>query len=262
MTNNELYLKSLIKVEIKKMLKEGIVVSPTVVGGSSRIKLREEDVAAVDPTAEAEVEKAFEDAINKSMSDLKVAGQEAQKTVQDEKAVEKILQKNPELQKLAQESIRRRKQAITEGNIQEQRLNEIGILFAVSLAVAIPRIVELVGKAVKFLTIAMGGKGLVGDKLQKAGHKWHHIIIKLLMKGLRAIPGFKELPPDKQEKIAKIVHMVIVGGLAVASGVGAVDAAMQGKNVLAGVEGALAAVKAGEVGIAKFLTSAISKILS
>jgi hypothetical protein len=148
-----------------------------------------------------------------------------------------------------------------EGNIKEQQINEIGVLFAVSLAVAIPRIVELVGKAVKVITIAMGGKGSVGDKLEKAGHKWHDVIIKMLMKGLTLIPGFKELPPDKQEKIAKIAHTVIVAGLAVYSGTQAVDAVIQGKSALAGVEGALAAVKAGELGITKFISAAIAKIL-
>ena len=55
--------------------------------------------------------------------------------------------------------------------------------------------------------------------------------------------------------------MVIVASLAITSGAGAVDAVMQGKSALAGLEGALAAVKAGEVGIAKFLTASLAKIM-
>lgn len=221
-------------------------------------RLKEEDF---DPKVEDEVEKAFTDAMNKAVTDFSAAGKEAEKKTEDEKAVEAALKKTPELQKIANESLRRRNKALMEGNLKEQQINEIGVLFAVSLAVAIPRIVELIGKAVKFLSLAMGGKGKVGEKLQHAGHKWHEKIINLIMKGLTLIPGFKELPADKQEKIAKLVHMLIVGSLAVASGAGAVDAVMQGKSALAGVEGALTAVKAGELGITKFLSSAISKIL-
>lgn len=221
-------------------------------------RLKEVDV---DPKVEDEVEKAFTDAMNKAVSDFSVAGKEAEKKTEDEKAVEDALKKSPELQKIANESLRKRNAALMEGNIKEQQINEIGVLFAVSLAVAIPRIVELIGKAVKVISIAMGGKGKVGEKLQHAGHKWHEKIIVLIMKGLTLIPGFKELPKDKQEKIAKVVHMLIVGSLAVASGAGAVDAVMQGKTALAGVEGALTAVKAGEIGVKEFIASAIAKII-
>lgn len=242
-------------IRLKNLVKENSMQS---VLKETLQRLNEEDV---DPKVEDEVEKAFKDAMNKAMTDFSAAGKEAEKKTDDENAVKAALKKTPELEKVANESLRRRNKALMEGNIKEQQINEIGVLFAVSLAVAIPRIVELIGKLVKVITIAMGGKGSVGDKLQKAGHKWHDVIIKMLMKGLTLIPGFKELPPDKQEKIAKVVHMLIVGSLAVASGAGAVDAVVQGKTTLAGIEGALTAVKAGELGITKFISSAISKIL-
>lgn len=242
-------------IRLKNLVKEN---SMQAVLRETLQRLNEEDV---DPKVEDEVEKAFADAMNKAMTDFSAAGKDAEKKSDDENLVKAALKKTPELEKVANESLRKRNAALMEGNIKEQQINEIGVLFAVSLAVAIPRIVELIGKLVKVITIAMGGKGSVGDKLQKAGHKWHDNIIKMLMKGLTLIPGFKQLPPDKQEKIAKIVHIVIVGSLAVASGAGAVDAVIQGKATLAGVEGALTAVKAGEIGITKFLSSAISKIL-
>ena len=63
------------------------------------------------------------------------------------------------------------------------------------------------------------------------------------------------------QKIAKIVHTVIVASLAISSGVGAIEAAKEGSTILSGIEAALTAVKAGEVGVTKFLSSAISKIL-
>lgn len=245
--SNPIRLKNLVKSNsMQAVLKETLQ------------RLNEEDI---DPKVEDEVEKAFTDAMNKAMTDFSTAGKEAEKKADDENAVKAALKKTPELEKVANESLLRRNKALMEGNVQEQQINEVGVLFAVSLAVAIPRIIELIGKAVKFLTVAMGGKGSVGDKLQHAGHKWHEKIISLIMKGLTLIPGFKELPSDKQEKIAKLVHMLIVGSLAVASGAGAVDAVMQGKTALAGVEGALTAVKAGEIGVTKFLSASISKIM-
>ena len=248
MQNNQIKLKSLIKPQSKYAF-------------LSEVKQRLMEQDPVDPESEKEMEKVFTDAMNKAMTDFKAAASDAEKKTDDEKAVEDALKKTPELEKIATEGLRRRNVAIVEGNLKEQQLNEIGVLFAVSLAIAIPRIVELIGKAVKFLSIAMGGKGLIGAKLEKAGHKWHDKIIKMVMKGLTLIPGYKELPTDKQEKIAKIVHTVIVASLAISSGVGAIEAAKEGSTILSGIEAALTAVKAGEVGVTKFLSSAISKIL-
>jgi hypothetical protein len=242
-------------IRLKNLVKSGSMQS---VLRETLQRLNEEDI---DPKVEDEVEKAFTDAMNKAMTDFSTAGKEAEKKTDDETAVKNALKKTPELEKVANESLRRRNKALLEGNLKEQQINEIGVLFAVSLAVAIPRIVELIGKAVKFISLAMGGTGKVGEKLEHAGHKWHDKIIKLVMKGLTLIPGFKELPADKQEKIAKLVHMLIVGSLAIASGQGAVDALLQGKTTLAGIEGALTAVKAGEIGITKFISAAIAKIL-
>jgi hypothetical protein len=127
---------------------------------------------------------------------------------------------------------------------------------------AIPALVQLVGKIVKSLSILLGGSGKAGEKLIHAGHKWHHKITGLILKGLQFIPGFKELPADKQQKIANIFHTVIVASLAVASGAGAIDYMSKGSGVMAGIEGALAAVKAGEIGVGKFLTDAISKLFA
>lgn len=221
--------------------------------------IKEEDI---NPKVEDEVEKAFSDAISKSMGDFSSIGKEVQKKTQDQKSVEDAFKKTPELKKIANESMRRRNEAISEGDAEKQQLNEVGALFAISLAIALPRIVELIGKAIKAISTSMGGQGKVGEKLEKAGHEWHEKIIDLMEKGLQFIPGFKNLPTDKQEKIAKVLHTLIIGGLAVSSGAGAVTALMKGKSALAGVEGALTAVKAGELDMSKFASAAISKILS
>ena len=139
---------------------------------------------------------------------------------------------------------------------------EITTLFIVSLAMAIPAIVELIGKIVKSLSLLLGGSGKAGEKLIHAGHKWHGKITSLILKGLTFIPGFKQLPADKQQKVANVVHTVIVASLAVVSGAGAIDAVSKGSGVMAGIEGALTAVKAGEVGVGKFLTDTISKLFA
>lgn len=222
--------------------------------------LKEED--EVDPQAEKDVMAAFEKAAKDMEAGLNKIGSDVEKKKDDEKAVEDALKKQPALAKVANESIKRRKKALTEGKSRQVVNEELTLLFITSLAMAIPAIVQLIGKIVKSISLFLGGTGKAGDKLIHAGHKWHQKITGLILKGLTLVPGFKELPSDKQQKIANIVHTVIVATLAVASGAGAIDAVSKGSNVMAGIEGALTAVKAGEVGIGKFLTDAISKLFA
>ena len=222
--------------------------------------LKEED--EVDPQDEKDVMAAFEKAAKDMEAGLSKIGGEVEKKKDDEKAVEDALKKQPALAKVANESVKRRKKALTEGKTRQAMNEEIGLLFITSLALAIPAIVQLIGKIVKSLSILLGGTGKAGEKLIHAGHKWHQKITGLILKGLQLFPGFKELPADKQQKIANIVHTVIVATLAVTSGAGAIDYMSKGSSAMAGIEGALAAVKAGEVGIGKFLTDAISKLFA
>lgn len=216
----------------------------------------------VDPQDEKDVIAAFEKAAKEMQTGIAKIASDVDKKNDDEKAVDAALKKQPELAKVANESIKRRKKALTEGKTRQALNEEIGLLFITSIALAIPAIVELIGKVVKSVSLLLGGTGKAGDKLIHAGHKWHHKITAIILKGLTLIPGFKQLPADKQEKIANIVHTVIVASLAVASGAAAIKAASQGANALAGIEAALTAVKAGEVGVGKFLTTAISKLFA
>lgn len=216
----------------------------------------------VDPQDEKDVIAAFEKAAKEMQTGIAKIASDVDKKNDDEKAVDAALKKQPELAKVANESIKRRKKALTEGKTRQALNEEIGLLFITSIALAIPAIVELIGKVVKSVSLLLGGTGKAGDKLIHAGHKWHHKITAIILKGLTLIPGFKQLPADKQEKIANIVHTVIVASLAVASGAGAIKAASQGANAMAGIEVALTAVKAGEVGVGKFLTTAISKLFA
>jgi hypothetical protein len=222
--------------------------------------LKEED--EVDPQDEKDVMAAFEKAAKDMEAGLNKIGSDVDKKNDDEKAVEDALKKQPALAKVANESVKRRKKALTEGKTRDAINEEITTVFIISLAMAIPAIVQLVGKIVKSLSILLGGSGKAGEKLIHAGHKWHHKITSLILKGLQFIPGFKELPADKQQKFANIVHTVIVASLAVISGAGAIDYMSKGSGVMAGIEGALTAVKAGEVGIGKFITDSAAKLFA
>lgn len=222
--------------------------------------LKEED--EVNPQDEKDVIAAFEKAAKDMEAGLSKIGGDVDKKNDDEKAVEDALKKQPALAKVANESIKRKKKALTEGKTRQAMNEEITTLFIVSLAMAIPAIVELIGKIVKSLSLLLGGSGKAGEKLIHAGHKWHNKITSLILKGLTFIPGFKQLPADKQQKVANVVHTVIVASLAVVSGAGAIDAVSKGSGVMAGIEGALTAVKAGEVGVGKFLTDTISKLFA
>lgn len=205
-------------------------------------------------------DNAVNSALGTIDDELGKIAKDVENKMKDDAQVQAALKKAPALAKVANESIVRKHKAIVEGN-RQARINE-ELLFAVSVAMAIPAIVKLVGVLVKKISVAMGGEGKVGDYLTHKGDHWHHMITDFIFKGLQFMPGFKKLPTDKQKKIANIVHTVIVASLAVASGAGAVDALSKGSHTMAGLEGALTAVKAGEVGVGEFLKNSLSKIIA
>ena len=164
--------------------------------------LKEEE--EVDPEAEKEVEKAFTDAAAKLSAELSSIGKNVEAKEKDDAAVDAALKKQPELAKVAQEAVRRRGKALNEGKRRQAINEEITVLFIASVALALPAIMELVGKIVKTISLFLGGSGKAGEKLIHAGHKWHGKIIALILKGLTFIPGFKSLPADKQQKVANL----------------------------------------------------------
>ena len=127
--------------------------------------LKEEEV---DKEAEKEFEDAMAGVVGQISSELnKVSGEI--KSLETDKAAD-ILKKEPELAKLATEAIRRRKKALREGK-QKQALNELGPLFFAGIAMAIPVIVQLVGKMTKVISQKMGGTGEAGEKIAHVGHE-------------------------------------------------------------------------------------------
>ena len=209
--------------------------------------LKEEEV---DKEAEKEFEDAMAGVVGQISSELnKVSGEIKSLETDKDKAAD-ILKKEPELAKLATEAIRRRKKALREGK-QKQALNELGPLFFAGIAMAIPVIVQLVGKMTKVISQKMGGTGEAGEKIAHVGHAMHEKIVGMIRKALDAslfkIPALAKLEDAKKNKIAKGVQMLIVASLAVVSGAGAIDALKSGGHALAGTEAALTAVKSGEL---------------
>jgi hypothetical protein len=201
-----------------------------------------------------EAEKEFGDALASSMGDItstlgKVTG-EIEKLETDKEKAADVLKNEPELAKLATESMRRRKKALKEGR-KKEALNELGPLFFAGIAMAVPALMQIVGKMTKTISQKMGGTGEAGEKLAHVGHHMHEKMVAMIRKGIDAALSkwkrYNELDDATKNKIAEGIQMLIVASLAVSSGAGAVDALSKGGHALAGIEGALTAVKAGEI---------------
>ena len=137
----------------------------------------------------------------------------------------------------------------------ENNVNEAaGVVLVAGIALAIPEIVKIIGKVTKAAGKFLGGKGTTGDVIIAKAEKMHHLLLKPIEWALTKLG----LPKDKAHKAAGIILTSAVAGLMVASGVGAYKAATSGSSALAGLEGALSAVKGGEV--AKFVTKALAVV--
>jgi len=201
-----------------------------------------------------EAEKEFGDALAASMGDItstlgKVPG-EIEKVEADKEKAADVLKKEPELAKLATEAVRRRKKALKEGR-KKDALNEVGPLLFIGLAMAIPALTQIVGKMAKTISQKMGGTGEAGEKLAHVGHHMHEKMVKMIRKTIDAVLGkwkmWNDLDDATKNKWAEGIQMLVVATLAYSSGAGAVDALSKGGHALAGIEGALTAVKAGEI---------------
>jgi gas vesicle protein len=207
-----------------------------------------------------EEKKAMNSLMATFVSQIKADASEVKADASDEKEQEKLKKEFPAIAKL-------------EDEIKEGSLNEFVVTatFLAGLLAALPKLIELLGQLIKgigsFISNKLGFKKS-GDAMQKfaeklmhAGHELHDYYIGAIKTALSfMIPDWKTLPAESQKKIAELVYLVIVLSLGVISGVGAFDSLQHAHFVHAGVEGALAAVKAGEVGA--FLTNAIANTIA
>lgn len=142
---------------------------------------------------------------------------------------------------------------LTKATEKEQPTNE-GLLTAASIAIALPAIMGLVaklGKAAGNMVNKMLGKKPNDeaayqqwmDKLSHIADELHH----LYMAPIEAIVKKFVKDPAKAHKVANGIFHIIVATFLVASGATAVKA-LHSKNIsLATLEGALSAIKGGEI---------------
>tara|TARA_Y100000310_G_scaffold81085_1_gene77716 strand:- start:318 stop:983 length:666 start_codon:yes stop_codon:yes gene_type:complete len=150
--------------------------------------------------------------------------------------------------------------------VDEGKLNEsLGVTAIIGIILAAPKVVEIFAKGLSKLIKAFQrllGKDQTGSKVAETiidfAHKWHKLYIKAV-RGILWFTGIfrKAKITDKkdQQKAAEAVYYIIVAGLAVSAGIGAVGAfkgamstaAHGGSFSLGALETAMAAIKTGEV---------------
>lgn len=216
------------------------------------------------------LKKAFDLEMTKLKTDLtKIASSVQVDMNNDDEIKDALKDAPPDLIKMVSDGIKRRNKILKENGGKKteeyKRLNEEAVTL-VSIILALPRIVELIGKFVKSITIKLGGKGIVAQKIEKFGHDMHEMYEDVLMKILKAtlfkLPPFNNIGDTKQKKIVKLLLTTIVISLAVYSGTTAVNALKSNEAWKAVYEGILTAVKGGENSVKEFIGSAISKIVT
>lgn len=213
-----------------------------------------------------ETKKAFDELMKDVPSQLKTAVDIAQKKTKgkSEDELQKITAaENPLLGKLAKESVMSRKNAIKEDN--KNKLNEdFGAAFFAGFALALPAILELLGKLAKKIASKFGRSDALGEKMINAGHKLHGLYKKGLRVALNAtlfqMPEIINLDEKSKNTITDILFMVLIAYMAFHGGQVATDA-LKGLNIgKASIEGAVVAIKSGEV--STWVINTIKDILS
>ena len=150
--------------------------------------------------------------------------------------------------------------------IDESQLNEaLGTTAFIGMILAAPKVVEMFAKGLSGLFKMI--KKLLGkepgeDKIAAAiidfTHKWHKGYIKIVFYILKYTGIFRKAKITNeaaQMKVASAVYYIIIAGLAVQAGIGAVSAFEKGMSAavhggefkLAALETAMASIKSGEV---------------
>jgi hypothetical protein len=214
-----------------------------------KIRINEEEV-------DAEVKDVFDDVMQSLSSQIKsaVSNVETELKGKSEEELEKIAaDADPLLGKLAQESKFSTKKRIRErSSNQRNRINEdFGFMFYAGLALALPPIIELIGKLAKTISQKLGGSGEVGEKIAHFGHSLHETYHKtlrgLLDMTLFKLPSMKMIDESGKKQITDALFMLIVAYMAIYSGGAAMNAMKGLKLGPAAAESALAAIKSGEV---------------
>lgn len=208
------------------------------------LKEADEDTKKLSPE-----EQEAMDAVMKTVVDaIKKEKTTIQATAKDPNKIEKLEKQYDELGDLADT-----KQ--NEGQINELVIT--GTLIA-GIVAAIPTLIKIFGYAVKGLGMLVKKfiSDKAGDSIKKfadniihAGHELHVKYIKLVQAALvGSAPGFGFMPNDSQYRCAEVVYTIIVGILGIQAGIAAYDSFKAAQFLPGGIEGALSAIKGGEIG--------------
>jgi hypothetical protein len=211
--------------EVRKLIRN-------VIKEELKKKITEIEFNSDSDTSTDEEGKVLDSLMADFVTKFKADKSEIERDANDQETVQSIVDDNPELKKI------------------NQQTESVSVILIASIIAAIPKLTEHIGDLLKFANKLFKSKRIEnwGEWFQKKGHKLHHKYIGIIQKILvYTIPNFKQLDPSNQEKIAARVWMIIVATLLVASAAGAYQAWSSGELHMAGIEGALTAVKNGEV---------------
>jgi hypothetical protein len=146
--------------------------------------------------------------------------------------------------------------------LNEDVMNEAVGMAIAGAALSAPVIIKGIGTASNWLGKKVDSMFLqkTGEKLKKVSDSIHHAYIKTIEVVLK--PLMKGYTDKQIHSVANAIFLAIVATMGVGAATGAATAISQGNAVFAGIEGALASVKAGEVSneVIKSLPTILSKI--
>lgn len=133
---------------------------------------------------------------------------------------------------------------------QTGQLDEVDPATLAGLAVAAPAILSLIDRVVHWFKISSKEEAKKNPTIfGRVGKFLHHTYQNAVIAALpNLIPEMAYLAPEAKKKMADIIMMIITIKMAIMSGAGAVEALKHAHSGHAAFEGALTAVKTGEVG--------------
>lgn len=196
------------------------------------------------------MENDFESILKSMVGDMKSKTSDLEKLQNDKEQIKMALRKAPDLAKVVEGKLKK-------SESKKKNINEVDTVFFLSLALALPKIAEITATLIEKLVKKLGGgdKSKIAEFLRTSAEKMHHVYVKIVRIALLAVPSFRNADNKTQEKVAEIVFTLIIAGLAVYSGFNAVKA---GITTLGAMEGAIAAIKSGEV--VQFLSKEIAAL--
>lgn len=185
------------------------------------------------------MEDEFQSVLKSMPMQLKSKESELKQKQTDEDEIKTALKNAPHLAKVIDNKFKKSEN-------KKDKINEVDAVFFVGLALALPKLAEIAADITDKLSKKLGGgdKTKIAEFLRISAHKLHRTYIQIIKLALFSIPSFRNADKQTRQKVAEIMFTLIIAGLAVYSGYSAVKA---GVSTLGALEGAMAAIKSGEV---------------